>query len=226
MAIVFGYKKHMLQRAKWIGAIGLVTLVAGALLGCGRDPSAGPVYTSDSEYYDKLNEVEKLSKPIYEKADRNEPLTEDDKIKLKDALVIFKALHEFRPTAFTLPFALGKGHQILGDDETALQYFRQTEAQLIGSPGDLERATLAEARYLSVDSLIRLGETEAALEAARLAVDFNSRSANYYAALASAQLQMKRRSEAKKSLEAALRIDPHNARAIRLGQLLLADNGN
>ena len=178
------------------------------------------------KYYDKLNEVERLSKPIYEKADRNEPLTEDDKIKLKEALVIFKALHEFRPTAFTLPFALGKGHQILGDDEMALQYFRQTEAQLLGSPGALEKATLAEARYLSVDSLIRLGETEAALEAAKLAVDFNGRSANYYVALASAQLQLKRRPEAKKSLESALRIDPHNARAIRLGQLLLADNDN
>lgn len=200
----------------------LAVLVASCLAltipGCSRGGDT-PVYTSAGEFEENLAEVERVSRPVFEKAERGEPIGEHDKSELRAAIRIFRGLYAYRPNMYTFPFAIGKAYQLMDDDVQAMKFFNETAELIETSTDAAARATLAETNYLAVDSLIRLGKYEDALEAARRAVMLNGRSANYNAALASAYLQLRQEKDAEESLKRALELEPGNRRALALAKL-------
>lgn len=189
-----------------------------AASGCTRGNDT-PVFTSEGEFRDNLKVAESKSLTAFLKADRGEPLNEEDKANLRAAIRIFQGLYAYKPNLYTMPFAMGKAYQLLGDDAEAMNHFNVAAAILEKSTDEFAKNTLAETNYLAVDSLIRKQQFEAALAAAQRAVSMNPKSANYQAALAAACLQLGKEEEAESAVRKALELDASNRRAIGIAKL-------
>ncbi len=160
-----------------------------------------------------LAQVEKLSRPVFEKSDSGVILEDSDNKVLKESIRLFKGLTAFKPDAPTLYLGLGKAHQLLGENKNALENFAMA-ARGLGNTSDLtKKQTLAEVQYLSAISFERQKQYPEAKMVAEKATELVPQSSNYWTALASAEMQLEELAACEKHLEKALKLDPTNKRA-------------
>lgn len=210
----------MTMRAASFAALSAILICM--ISGCGRGTEF-PVITSGKEYEDILAEVERLSKPVFQKSDRGEDLEDGDRANLRESMRMIRGLLAYRPDAYSLQFAMGKAHQILGEDEEAIQRFEEAMAFLQSLEDPELRALRAETQYLASISLERLKQFESARVAAGQAVEFAPDNPNYLAALASAEIQDRNIERARALLTRALAADPNHRRALQLLRLITAE---
>ena len=188
-------------------------------VGCGRDPGI-PVIGSGSEYTDNLSKAEELSKAALEKYENGEELNDNDKKKLKEAMVLFKALVAFRPEGFGPYFGLAKIHQALGEPQPALFYMKRFIDYAPPRPIPEVVRLLAEAHYTCGRIYEDMGEFEEANKHAWTAVKYFRKNPNYLSFLASAKLRVKKNEEAHELVDEALKLDPNNGRAKELHRMM------
>lgn len=190
-----------------------------AVVSCGKDPGI-PIIASGSEYTDNLNKAEQLSKGVLEKYENGETLTEADKKKLQEAMVLFKALVAFQPEGFGPYFGLAKIHQALGESQPALFYMKKFIDYAPPRPIPEIVRLLAEAHYTCGRIYEDMGEFEIADKHADAAIKYFRSNPNYLSFLASAKLRAKRNDEAHKLVDEALKLDPNNGRAKELHRMM------
>ena len=188
-------------------------------MSCGKDPGI-PVIASGSEYTDNLNKAEELSKGALEKFENGETLTDADKKKLGEAMVLFKALVAFQPEGFGPYFGLAKIHQAIGEPQPALFYMKRFIEYAPPQPIPEIKRLLAEAHYTCGRIYEEMGAFEEANIAAQTAVKYFRTHPNYLSLLASAKLRDNKPDEAHKLVDEALKLDPNNGRAKELHRLM------
>ena len=186
-----------------------------AISGCGKDPGI-PVIASGSEYTDNLNKAEELSKSALKKFENGETLTDADKKKLSEAMVLFKALVAFQPEGFGPYFGLAKIHQSLGEPQPALFYMKRFIEYAPPRPIPEVKRLLAEAPYTCGRIFEDKGEFEEADKEAESAIKYFRANPNYLSLLASAKQRANKSEEAHKLVDEALKLDPNNGRAKEL----------
>ena len=195
----------------------LISLIIA--VGCGKDPGI-PVIGSGSEYTDNLNKAEELSKATLEKYESGEKLTDEDKKKLKEAMVLFKALVAFQPEGFGPYFGLAKIHQALGEPQPALFYMKRFIEYAPPRPIPEIVRLLAEAHYTCGRIYEDMGEFEEADKHAEASIKHFRNNPNYLSFMASAKLRAKQTDEAHKLVDEALKLDPNNGRAKELHRMM------
>jgi tetratricopeptide (TPR) repeat protein len=179
-----------------------------------------PVIASGSEYTDNLNKAEELSKDALGKFENGETLTDVDKKKLNEAMVLFKALVAFQPEGFGPYFGLAKIHQALGEPQPALFYMKRFIEFSPPSPIPEIKRLLAEAHYTCGKIYEDMGEFEEANNEAITAIKHFRENPNYLSFLASAKLRANKTEEAHKLVDEALKLDPNNGRAKELHRMM------
>jgi tetratricopeptide (TPR) repeat protein len=191
------------------------------LSGCGRPATDPPVITSGAQFSDVLEEARALSEGPLTRFDAGQEPSESDRAGLREAARLLEGLSAFKPENFGVLFLTGKTYQALGEHVTASERFRDC-ANAISPETKVEevRSMLAEAYALRAVSLERVGAFEEAEQSATNALALYSNNPNYLAALASAEIQLGKRSEAQFHLKKALLVDPEHRRSLQLVKLL------
>lgn len=196
----------------------LLLAVAFGIVGC-RDSGGVPLIRTDVEYRLVAEEAKKLSEDRITRFDAGEELAPDDIAGLKHAADLFEGMLGFSPTLYAPYFGAGKIYFVLGNYDRAMlrldQCFRQ--APLNDPYG---KATAAEAAYLISQIAEKREDYKTAANAAGQAVNLVPISANYYAQLASVQIQLKDEKNAIVNVGKALKYDPNHKRALMLAKFL------
>ncbi len=212
-------------RALFLGAA-----LVGSLVGCGKGDKSlsarvmdAPTIRTTAEAADYLKKAELISTAPLEKADRGDVLTDNDKDNLREAANIFDGLIAFSPAQYANYFGAGKMRFALNEYERSFNLMQQ--AITLAPPPNTKPSQdviemVAEAHYVSSECLVAMQRFAEAAEAARLACQWIPTSANYVAAQASAELQLKDEDKARMLVIKALGIDPKNKRALQLAKLL------
>lgn len=182
-------------------------------------PQGGQAITGDAEYQATLTKVQDLTEPRIKAYDAGQPLTSDDKAKLREAGGLVNRMAAYNPTYSLLFFVGGKIHHILGEDDVAEQNFRQctfnAPDNITRDPqhADAIRLTAAEAAYQLSLLMMARGDVKEGFEEADAAVKAVPQSSDYHTARASALNELRRTDEARKELATALKLNPNNTRA-------------
>jgi tetratricopeptide (TPR) repeat protein len=215
------------SRKKWItplvivGALLLVLLLSNRSVETPED--MGVIDTPD-EYAKALQMAHEMTKPIFDKSDKGEEITEKEKDQLYKAARLIDNANRVSPEK-TIPFlGAGKAYMLAGDLEMAELRFRQAinNAQFDASPGAKE--TGVEAQYRLSEVRFELHDYEGAFESANHAVKAVPDGIEYLTARAAALIQLKKYKEADADLHAALKLDPTYQKAIGLHKLLEAED--
>lgn len=186
-------------------------------------PSQIPIITNAAQATQAAHEAERLSLQHLKAYDAGETLSDLDKADLQRAAAIFDALSTYSRRFIATYFGAGKIYQALGNDDLAIQRFRQGLAAVPTRPDSSTRDTATETHYLLSVSLFNkqdypdaLGEVGYAIK--MLPMD----SPIYLAQRASILIQMHppRYSEATHDLLVALRADPRHKRSLGLLKLI------
>lgn len=206
---------------KW--ALLSLVLLAGCKGGERARAISVPSIRSAAEADDLLLRAEKLSSKALEKSARDEPLTSAEEDNVKESLAIFEGIIAFDPGRFQPYFGAGKLAYALKEYERAYNYMAQSIAlappATQNPPVELV-TTIAEAHFVSSRCAFFLNNYEAAEASAHLAVGLIRESPDYWVALASAQLELRKEDDAKFSVLKALALDDRHARANQLAKLL------
>ena len=189
-------------------------------------PGGGRAINSEAEFQDVKAKMEDLSLSRIEKLDAGKPLTPDDLKKLREASDLVDRMNAYAPIASGLFYLSGKIHFALNEDGIAVERFKQcvllapNEAAAKPANAQTIKLTAAEANY-QLSLLLLLGrDSKGALDAANDAIGVVPNSPLYLTARASALNELRRTEEAKKDLQAALKLDPSNPRARMLLQFI------
>lgn len=216
----------------WAPPLAFIVALAGVLAVSNRTaplPQGGKAILNDSDYQSGVEKMQELSENRIRSFEAGEPLTADDKAKLREAVVLLDRLNTYAPLMASLYFISGKIHHILGEDEVAEQMFRQC---VLGSPAQAAaqatnaptiNATAAEAAYQLSLLLLARGDVKGALEQADYALSVVPQSSLYHTARGSALNEARRVPEAVTELRQALALDPDNARAASLLKFIQED---
>ena len=210
----------------FVGALALVLVVSNQTAPL---PQGGTAILNDSEYQSGVEKMQALSEERIRSFDAGEPLTADDKAKLREAGVLVDRLNTYAPLMASLYFISGKIHHILGEDEVAEQMFRQcvlgSPAQAAAQPANAMtiNATGAEAAYQLSLLLLARGDVKGALEQADNALAVVPQSSLYHTARGSALNESRRIPEALEELKQAVALDPSNTRASSLLRFIQSD---
>lgn len=215
---------------RWVWpAVGVAVLAVALLLSnqtTTLPQSGSTAIMSDDEYVAAFKKADELSTSRIQAFEANQPLTADDKAKLREAGDLIDRIDAYKPQRASIFFASGQIHHILGEDDVAEERFRQcvlgTERQALDESqyAGIIRGTGAEAGYQLSLLLVNRRDFKGALEQADFAVKLDPQKAKYHTARASALNELRRTDEAKKELKIALALDPNDDRAKGLLHLL------
>jgi tetratricopeptide (TPR) repeat protein len=191
-------------------AIVLIFVFSGQM----RPSTEPPLISSSGDYRETLRKAQALSQPILEKVDAGEEIDDADRVDLRESARLFEGLVAYRPVFAPNQYLLGRIYQALGEDDTALRKLNDCVRSIEADTKDETLRRLdAEARYQATLSLERIGAYREAEIEAKVAVGAYPDNPNFLAALASAQVQLKRLDEARSNLKKALAIDPEHLRS-------------
>lgn len=199
-------------------------MVVLAIAGCNKapeNPDATPNYRTIEEYNAGLAEAKDLSGAILDRYDREgENPNEAEKKNLKKALRLFKGVVAYEPTQYAPAMLAGKVAVALEEFSEAEYYFEQALANIF-EPIPAQDVRFAAELHAQIANLAVLkNDFTRADFASQQALKLMPKNPDYMATRASALVQMKRTSEAKELLVAAIRIDRDNRRANQLLTLL------
>lgn len=181
-------------------------------------PSGEEAILSDGQYETARVEMEKLSLEHIRTFDAGIKLTEKEMAEVRRAGEIIDRMTKYAPTASGLFYLSGKIHHVLGEDNLAEDRFLQCTLivpnDVSAHPDKSGEITSegAECNYQLSELLLLRREKQAAFEAADAATKV-TRNEVYLTARASALNELGRINEAKKDLQAALKINPTYTRA-------------
>lgn len=201
----------------------LVLLLAGCKGGDQARAIEVPSIRTAAQADDYLMRAEKLSLEALVKSSRDEPLTSAEEDNVKESLAIFEGIIAFDPSRYQPYFGAGKLAYALKDyaraDALMTQSIALAPPATRNPPVEL-LTTVAEAHYVVSRSRFFLQDFAKAEESAQLAVTLIKESPDYWVALASAQLELKKDDDAKFSILRALALDANHARANQIAKLL------
>ncbi|HSI71605.1 MAG TPA: hypothetical protein VK934_00390 [Fimbriimonas sp.] len=212
---------------KWILPVAIIGGLIVVMLLSNRPvdtPEGYTVVTNNDEYSEQIKAAHTLSKPIFDKADLGQPISQDDKAQLIKAAIMIDAANRLHPE-LAIPF-LGAGKAYLLADQLDLAEARLRQAIFNAdddkTPGAKE--TGWEAYYRLSELRFKLKDYEGAYEAADKAVNGQSGSVFYLLGRARAALQLKKFDQADMDLNAALILERENKEAQALHKMLATEN--
>lgn len=223
---------------RWAPPAAFVGFLAIAILLSNRTasiPGVGEVILNDAEYNDAKAKMEDLSLARVDSFEAGQPLSKDDFEKLREASKLLDKMDAYKPEYATTFYLSGKIHHILGEDQIAVERFRQS---LYNVPLDVaERKAIAGQIYdMSADAnyhlsllLLQQHDLKGAFEAADAAVkgvpstslERGRRLSVYLTARASAENELRQLPAAKADLIQATKLDPMNRQASSLLRFVL-----
>lgn len=199
----------------------ILSLILFAALGCsGPDENAIPVFTSNEEFNAALREAVDLSKLPLERFDQGVAMEAQDKSDLIKSAKIYNGLIAYSPTSFALYLGAAKVDLALGDPQRAKQRLEQSLRIIPQSGGADVQRSVAEIHYQLGSIALNEKDFKLALARAQAALDTAPKDPNYWVLKGSAEVQLRQLSDARKSLEKALEIDPSNHRGLLLKRLI------
>lgn len=205
-------------------ALTVVMLFAMSMVvrGCGGEGGV-PLISTGAHYGEVLDEVEKGSTKILEKADREEQLTESElktleRLSPKTIGLINFDTARFAPYIIAAKFAFAKEEYQACIDACTRVFER---APVRGDDATL--AAIAETRYVCSRAYFKLSQAQQAASEAKEATRINPSVAKYWWALASAQLELGQESEAIRSIYRGQAADPDDTRISALASFILFD---
>lgn len=208
---------------KWGGPVAVI--LGGVLLLALSNRSVtsrtgAPILTDGTRYNEALKKSEDLTLDRIHRFDAGESMTPEDKIPLMEAVKLTDGLSLVNPTEFAPYYLSGRLYVMLDDYENADERLHQCLLNGKNLTGKEAQLTLVDAHYLRSIALVGLKQYAAAFDEANRAVVSIPNSPSYLVARGSALLQLSRIPEAKKDIEAALKLDPTHVRALQLQKLL------
>lgn len=193
-------------------------------------PEGLPLISTREEFETTLRRVVDGTKGILETWDRQGSITDAERKELRESARLCESLRYTAPENYLVHMLSAKIYLALGEQQLALERIRQClnniPIQTDPSIKEEVRLTEIEARYVLSLVLVSLGDYEQAYREANAAAEAIPSSANYLAARASALVQLKRLNEARRDVEAALRLDPEHTRSLQLRRLLVNAGGS
>ncbi len=198
-----------------------MVLTALLLWGCSGGDSA-PVIRSGEQFNQMAKEAEVTSREPLTRAERGEPLTEEDKTALRKSRLLYTGMRDFNPELPQAHFALAKIARAMDDDEEALANFNQV-IQILApkNPRPIPESLLLAEAYGEISRMMVLrGQFEDAGNAADLAHELAPADPRFRVDQASVLIQTKREKEALALLNSILESHPEDTRALSLKKLL------
>lgn len=201
--------------------VAIVVLLAVLLLSNqqAKLPTGETAITTGAEYQDARAKFDELAVPMIQRFEAGEELGPEDLKKVRRGGELLDSMTAFIPANSGNYFLAGKVHTILGEPSIAIEKYRQcilvapNDAALRPADASIIKSSAARASYEVSLLLLLQGDKKGALEAANAAVEQFPNQAEFFVARASALNELRRVAEAKRDLQAALQIDPNNARA-------------
>ncbi len=199
----------------------VVFVAAIAILGgCRPDPNAPPIYRTVDDYNQALAQVEELTKTPFEEMHEGYPVSKNEKEDLRRASRLIEGLIAFKADTYGLYILKGLSLRGLDDDKGAEIAFKQGLA--------LAPESLTADDY---DALGRIHDELALLYEARndfaqaeihadKAVEMLKTEPSILTDAAGVKLQLKKLSDARKLIDAALKEQPQYKRALDLKKLI------
>ncbi len=216
--------------------VGILTLAGVVFLSNRTDKSADgvPNITDRGGYVDAVKEAEQLSKDLLIAADQGKELSPDDLTKIAKCAKIFDGIIKYQPQYVQPYFSAGRCYELVGQKQVAKERFEQAIRNLGFENTEQGRVVAMESNYRLSQLLNESGEQAAALpyiqtalkEITEVLKDPAQKPAQdqlhgiYWVGLAKIQVQQKKISEAKQSLDKALTISPGQPGAIALKKFL------
>lgn len=132
------------------------------------------------------------------KVDYYKPLSTLDKIKVTEAIALFKECITIHPFSWQSHWAIGKSYQSIGEEDTALEWFEKA--------GEIDQLNVNILRESTLQS-VRLGLKEKAIMYARNALEINPNDDGLYSNYALALLINHKGEEAFLAINKALSIN-------------------
>lgn len=184
-------------------------------------PNGGVLINNPGHYNEVAKEAETLVQTPFYQADAGQELTQEDRDKLRKAIVLFDSMNAFQPEKLGPYLGAGKAHALLGEYEEAEQALKQV---LLNMPkyenNDRGKLAVVEALYMLSIVSFEQKNYEDAFKHADLAVEAVPDVPNYRVARANVEVQLKMIPEAKADVDAALALDPEHPKAKMLKMLL------
>ncbi|HVL40186.1 MAG TPA: tetratricopeptide repeat protein [Fimbriimonadaceae bacterium] len=203
----------------WIGLL-LPILLAG----CGSDTGGRgdiPIIRSPNEYNDANARSAELWQGAAADLQANGELSEQSVKDLREAARLFEGMIAYEPTLISSHSGLGQIYHMLGEYEKAIASLKQAVA--LPARETPERVALvSQSLHLMSLCHMQLRQYDEALKAAEQAMILVPDHPDYMAAAASAHLQLGNVGQARKFVDAALKVDPANSAARGLDKLLKA----
>lgn len=191
-------------------------------VGCGKPDPSSPVVLANNDQYAEANKAAAgLAAGPFEKIDAGEPLKDEDRRALRDAIRDWDGMVAFAPDRPAPLFTSGQAKAALGDYNGAIRSFQQFITSVGPSPEQPDvRVMAADAHYLTGTSKVALKDYAAAVTDFNAALALEPSRPEYLAERAGAELQLGRKGDAGADLRKALAIDPSNRRAQGLSKLI------
>lgn len=194
-------------------------------------PDGIPAVLSAQQYEQYSDENLKLVRPILEKFNQGEPISDDDKKSLEKAAQKYEAMNLYQPTAVEPHFLLAKVYQILEKNDRAEERIQQAlvNADMVLQQAkqqnnqnriDATNLTIAECQFVFSQLLALRGEYTEALNQIDAALKVAANSPDYLAQRASIYVQLEKIPEAVADLRDALALQPNHRRSIAIGKLI------
>lgn len=135
------------------------------------------------------------------KIDCYKPLSALDKIKIMEAIALFKECINIYPFSWQSHWAIGKAYQSIGEQNMALEWFEKAS--------DIDKLNVNILRENTLQSL-RLGLKEKAIKYAKVALEVNPNDDSLYSNYALALLINKKGDEALLAINKALSINENH----------------
>jgi tetratricopeptide (TPR) repeat protein len=212
---------------KWIVPIAIVGGLVLVMLLSNRTvntPEGYRVVTTNDEYSEQIKAAHELTKPIFDKADLGQPISQDEKSQLVKGAQMIDAANRLHPD-FAIPFlGSGKAYLLAGQLDLAEARLRQAiaNAEVDKTPGAKE--TGWEAWYRLGELRFKLKDYQGAYEAADQAVKSQPGSVFYLLGRARAAIQLKNLQQADLDLNAALILERDNKEAQALHKMLAEED--
>ena len=199
-------------------------LAVQAVIGCAPDPNAPPIYRTNAEYLEHLQEVEMLTKSSFEAVHDGFPLNDEEKAKLRKADKIIDGLIAYKSDGYGPWILKGLTQRALGNRDQALRAYQQglNLAPKEMTTDDMNAVARIHDELTSFyfeEGDFKTAELHAD-EAVKLMPDVPSLLTN----AAGVKIQLKKTKEADDLLKRALKIDPKFPMALNLQKLMAMGN--
>lgn len=194
------------------------------LSGCQPGNKAGqpekPLIVSFEDYAENVRKAQNLSLDIVKKYENGGEPNSDERIKLKEAAVIFDGVADYQPTNLIPYLGAAKIYKLLGDYDSSIQRLQQGLTSMPANADNVQKDTAVEANYVLSSDLYMKRDYVNALNAINNAIKNFPRSPIYLAHRASIYGELRQFDLEEKDLRTALQIDPRHEKSLALMKLL------